>query len=43
MGPREWDGKKSVALFEYLIGKYEATSTQISMLSQRLPGENEQK
>jgi len=30
MGPREWDSKKAVALFEHLVNKYEATSTQIS-------------
>jgi len=30
MGPREWDAKKAVALFEHLINKYEATSTQIT-------------
>ena len=30
MGPREWDSKKAVALFEHLIHKNEATSRQIS-------------
>jgi thiol-disulfide isomerase/thioredoxin len=30
MGPREWGAKKAVALFEHLINKYEATSTQIT-------------
>ena len=30
MGPREWDGKKAVALFEYLTDKYAATSKQVS-------------
>jgi len=30
MGPREWDSKKSVALFEHLINKHEATSPQIT-------------
>lgn len=43
MGPREWDSKKAVALFEHLINKYEATSTQISMRTPYLAGENEQK
>lgn len=43
MGPREWDGKKAVALFEHLINKHEATSTHISMRSPYLSGENEQK
>ena len=31
MGPREWDGKKAVALFEYLTDKYAATSKQVSV------------
>ena len=43
MGPREWDSKKSVALFEHLIDKYEATSTQKSMRSQHLSRQNEQR
>jgi thiol-disulfide isomerase/thioredoxin len=30
IGPREWDDRKAVALFEHLINKYEATSTQIT-------------
>jgi len=30
MGPREWDSKKSVALFEHLADKYTATSTLVS-------------
>jgi hypothetical protein len=30
MGPREWDGKKAVALFEHLTDKDAATSTPIS-------------
>ena len=30
MGSREWDDRKAVALFEHLINKYEATSTQIT-------------
>lgn len=30
LGPREWDGRESIAMFEHLINKYEATSTQIS-------------
>jgi thiol-disulfide isomerase/thioredoxin len=30
MGPREWGAKKALALFEHLINKYEATSTQIT-------------
>ena len=43
MGPREWDSNKAVALFEHLINKYEATTTQISMRTPQLSGENEQK
>jgi hypothetical protein len=27
MGPRQWDSRKSIALFEHLIDKYAATST----------------
>jgi thiol-disulfide isomerase/thioredoxin len=30
MGSREWDDRKAGALFEHLINKYEATSTQIT-------------
>jgi thiol-disulfide isomerase/thioredoxin len=30
LGPREWDSKIAVALFEHLIDKYEATSAPIS-------------
>jgi thioredoxin-related protein len=30
MGPRVWDSKKAIALFEHLIDAYEATSTPIS-------------
>ena len=30
MGPREWDDRKAVSLFEHLINKYESTSTQMS-------------
>jgi thiol-disulfide isomerase/thioredoxin len=30
LGPREWDSKKAVALFEHLTDKDEATSTPIS-------------
>ncbi len=30
LGPREWDSKKAVALFEHLTKKYATTSTQIS-------------
>jgi thioredoxin-related protein len=30
LGPREWDSKKAVALFEHLTKKYAATATLIS-------------
>jgi len=30
LGPREWDSKRAVALFEHLTEKYSATSTKIS-------------
>jgi thiol-disulfide isomerase/thioredoxin len=30
LGPREWDSKKAVALFEHLTAKYAATATLIS-------------
>ena len=30
MGPREWDGKNAVALFDHLVDNYEVTSTPTS-------------
>jgi thiol-disulfide isomerase/thioredoxin len=30
LGPREWDSKKAIVLFEHLTAKYAATSMQIS-------------
>jgi peroxiredoxin len=31
VGPREWDSKKSISLFEYLIDRYAASSESESM------------